>query len=173
LHRAEKKPEKKRTFFSGISGGFPGWPRDIFGRIFSEKTRNLTDFTLIFTMCTLLHRAVFIKTTKFSEKLTELFAISKILEKSFPRNSGNFLRDFPKFPDFPEIPGFSGIFGIFGIFGNFPKFSGVSVPTGTSNTHYLCSVHFYGSRNDTYIVCTAIIRYDTVYTYYDIPFLGR
>jgi hypothetical protein len=64
----------------------------------------------------MLHRAVFIKNMNFDKKVPDNFGISEIPKKSFPRNPGNFPRDFPKFPDFPkfrdfpEIPGFSEIF---------------------------------------------------------------
>ena len=61
----------------------------------------------------MLYRAFFIKNMKFDKKVSAVFEISEIPKKSFPRNSGNFPRHFPKFPDFPEIPGFSRNVGIF------------------------------------------------------------
>jgi hypothetical protein len=113
LRRIEKNRKKNALFFRGISGDFPETTRDIFGGFFSKKTGILIKFALMFMLCTLLCRAVFIKNMQFAEKVPDNFVISEILKKSFPRNPGKFSQYFPKFPDFPEIPGFSKNPGIF------------------------------------------------------------
>jgi len=50
---------------------------------------------------------------KFDKKVPDVFEISEIPKKNFPRNPEKFPRHFPKFPDFPEIPGFYRNSGIF------------------------------------------------------------
>ena len=91
----------------------------------------------------MLYRAVFIKNMKFDKKVSDVFEISEIPKKSFPRNPEKFPRDFPKFPDFPEIPGFSRNTGIF------QKF-----PEMHDTLRYLY-VHFTCNKNCTFI------NYDT------------
>jgi len=106
---SRKKPEKNRTFFPGISGGFPGdGPRHFRGNFLrknAEFDQFYTDLHYVYTAA----QSVFYENNEIFRKGVRTFYNFENSRKKISPKFRKFPPTFSKFPDFPEIPGFSGI----------------------------------------------------------------